>query len=78
MAVKALPPAAVAHSAIGEDFNGGAWTNGSLNTPRNNFYSGLTELIGVKAIETVALPATAVNFRNDRTMHGSMTRALAE
>jgi hypothetical protein len=37
----------------------GACTNGSLNTPRNNFYSGLTELIGVKAIETAALPATA-------------------
>ena len=50
---------------------GGAWTNGSLNTPHNNFYSGLTELIGIKARETAALPATAVNFRNDHKMHGS-------
>jgi opacity protein-like surface antigen len=25
---------------------GGAWTNGSLNIPDNNFYGGLTEFIG--------------------------------
>jgi opacity protein-like surface antigen len=30
---------------VGANF-GGAWTNGSLNIPGNNFYGGLTELIG--------------------------------
>src|SRR5215208_5777333 len=25
---------------------GGAWTNGSLNIPGNNFYGGVTEFIG--------------------------------
>src|SRR5215471_3688930 len=30
---------------VGANF-GGAWTNGSLNIPNNNFYGGLTEFIG--------------------------------
>jgi len=30
---------------VGANF-GGAWTNGSLNIPGNNFYGGITELIG--------------------------------
>ena len=30
---------------IGANF-GGAWTNGSLNIPGNNFYGGITEFIG--------------------------------
>src|SRR5215813_2718789 len=30
---------------VGANF-GGAWTNGNLNIPNNNFYGGLTEFIG--------------------------------
>ena len=30
---------------MGANF-GGAWTNGSLNIPGNNFYGGITEFIG--------------------------------
>ena len=30
---------------MGANF-GGAWTSGSLNIPSNNFYGGITELIG--------------------------------
>ena len=30
---------------VGANF-GGAWTSGSLNIPGNNFYGGITELIG--------------------------------
>ena len=30
---------------VGANF-GGAWTNGSLNIPDNNFYGGITEFIG--------------------------------
>ena len=30
---------------VGANF-GGAWTNGSLSIPGNNFYGGITELIG--------------------------------
>ena len=52
MAVKA-PPAPPAPPPpynwsgfyVGANF-GGAWTNGSLNIPNNNFYGGLTEFIG--------------------------------
>jgi opacity protein-like surface antigen len=50
MAVKAPPPAPPAPYNwsgfyVGANF-GGAWTNGSLNIPNNNFYGGLTEFIG--------------------------------
>src|SRR3974390_2777347 len=30
---------------VGANF-GGAWTNGNLNIPNNNFYDGVTEVIG--------------------------------
>ena len=50
MAVKAPPPAPPlpynwSGLYVGANF-GGAWTNGSLNIPNNNFYGGLTEFIG--------------------------------
>ena len=55
MAVKAPPPPAMpapynwAGFYVGANF-GGAWTNGNLDIPGNNFYGGLTEFIaGVQA-----------------------------
>src|SRR6516225_11421437 len=51
MAVKAPPPTVSVAPYnwsglyVGVNF-GGAWTNGSLNIPGNNFYGGLTEFIG--------------------------------
>ncbi|WP_084801622.1 outer membrane protein [Bradyrhizobium sp. Ec3.3] len=53
MAVKAPPipepPYNWSGGYVGANF-GGAWTNGNLNIPNNNFYGGLTEFIaGVQA-----------------------------
>jgi opacity protein-like surface antigen len=51
MAVKAPPPPAATPPYdwsgfyVGGNF-GGAWTSGNLNIPGNNFYGGLTGLIG--------------------------------
>jgi opacity protein-like surface antigen len=39
------PPYNWAGLYVGANF-GGAWTNGSLNIPGNNFYGGITDLIG--------------------------------
>ena len=41
----AAPPYNWSGFYVGANF-GGAWTNGSLNIPGSNFYSGITELIG--------------------------------
>ena len=41
----AAPPYNWSGFYVGANF-GGAWTNGSLNIPGNNFYGGITELIG--------------------------------
>jgi opacity protein-like surface antigen len=49
MAVKAPPAPVLPYNwsglYVGANF-GGAWTNGSLNIPNNNFFGGLTEFIG--------------------------------
>jgi opacity protein-like surface antigen len=41
----AAPPYNWSGFYVGTNF-GGAWTNGSLNIPGNNFYGGTTEFIG--------------------------------
>ena len=41
----AAPPYNWSGFYVGANFGGG-WTNGSLNIPGNNFYGGITELIG--------------------------------
>ncbi len=41
----AAPPYNWSGFYVGANF-GGAWTNGGLTIPGNNFYSGITELIG--------------------------------
>ncbi len=41
----AAPPYNWSGLYVGANF-GGAWTNGSLNIPGNNFYGGITDLIG--------------------------------
>ena len=41
----AAPPYNWSGFYVGANF-GGAWTNGSLNIPGNNFYGGITEFIG--------------------------------
>ena len=41
----AAPPYSWSGFYVGANF-GGAWTNGSLNIPGNNFYGGITEFIG--------------------------------
>jgi opacity protein-like surface antigen len=41
----AAPPYNWSGFYVGANF-GGAWTNGSLSIPNNNFYGGLTEFIG--------------------------------
>ena len=41
----AVPPYNWSGFYVGANF-GGAWTKGSLNIPGNNFYGGITELIG--------------------------------
>ena len=41
----AAPPYNWSGFYLGANF-GGAWTNGSLNIPGNNFYGGITEFIG--------------------------------
>jgi opacity protein-like surface antigen len=40
-----VPPYNWSGFYVGANF-GGAWTSGSLNIPNNNFYGGITELIG--------------------------------
>jgi opacity protein-like surface antigen len=40
-----VPPYNWSGLYVGPNF-GGAWTNGNLNIPNNNFYGGLTEFIG--------------------------------